>query len=160
MPRLSPAVSEARFWEKVDRSGECWLWTGQTTEHPTHPYGVLRRDGRRLRAHRFAWELTHGPVPDGLLVCHSCDVTPCVRPDHLFLGTNQDNTQDMLAKERHGTERVHGSDHHKAVLSEDDVRRIRSELGSRSLGSLATEYGVSKGLVWQISAGRIWKHVR
>lgn len=156
----TPEESVRRFWENVDQTNQCWLWLGARTHHPTHSYGVLIRDNRRRRAHRFAWELENGPVPQGFLVCHSCDTPLCVRVEHLFLGTNRDNTQDMLAKDRHGKRRVHGSSHHKAVLTEASVSQLRRERAAgSSLSSLAEKYGVSKGLVWQISVGRIWKHV-
>ncbi|HYH11732.1 MAG TPA: HNH endonuclease signature motif containing protein [Thermomicrobiales bacterium] len=160
MGRMNEDTSARNFWAKVTKTETCWLWTGTTTDHATHSYGLLRRNRQQHRAHRFAWELTHGPIPEGKIVCHNCDVTLCVKPDHLFLGTPRDNTQDMLTKGRHGTARVRGEAHHKAVLDEASVRRIRGERASgRSLGSLATEYGVSKGLVWQIDTRRIWKHL-
>jgi hypothetical protein len=78
----------------------------------------------------------------------------------LFLGTNRDNTQDMLVKGRHGVERVHGSAHHKAVLTEPLVRELRdARLAGASYASLGERFGVSKGLAWQICARRIWRHV-
>lgn len=92
-----------RFWAKVDRNPDgCWLWTGSKS---SHGYGQLFSmvGGHRavLHTHRISWELHNGPIPDGLWVLHRCDVRPCVRPDHLFLGTRQDNTDDMMAKGRH-----------------------------------------------------------
>lgn len=160
MPRYSPETDARLFWERVNRGPDCWLWTGATTNSNGYLYGVLRRHRRWQRAHRYAYELAVGPIPEGMLVCHACDVPLCVRPDHLFLGTHRDNTQDMLRKRRHGRERVHGSAHHKAKLTESDVQEIRRKRADgAALGPLASEYGVSKGLIWQIVSRRIWTHV-
>lgn len=88
-----------RFWAKVDRSGECWTWTASAHSFGYGRFGI----GRRVfTAHRVAWELVNGPVPGGLHVCHRCDNPPCVRPDHLFLGTAKENLRDMIAKGRGG----------------------------------------------------------
>ena len=87
-----------RFWQLVERTSDCWLWKG-TLNRRTH-YGKFWLNGRTVSAHRAAYELAIGPVPSGLLVLHHCDVRACVRPDHLFLGTQRDNMQDMSAKGR------------------------------------------------------------
>lgn len=92
----------AAFWARTDRSGECWVWTGQTIGKPGFAYGIVTRQQQRTLAHRMAYELTHGPIPEGLFVCHHCDNPPCIRPDHLFLGTHADNMRDMAAKGRAG----------------------------------------------------------
>lgn len=84
-----------RFWSKVDPTGHCWLWMGALNEHG---YGVIH--GPERLAPRTAWELTFGSIPDGLDVLHRCDNPPCVRPSHLWLGTQRDNTADMIAKGR------------------------------------------------------------
>lgn len=84
------------FWACADCAGAgCWEWSGLRS---ARGYGRFGHDSRR--AHRIAWELTFGPVPDGLLVCHTCDNPPCIRPEHLFLGTDADNARDMVAKGR------------------------------------------------------------
>ncbi len=95
---------EERFWANVHRTETCWLWTGPTQSEGR--YGMIWKNGRNRRAHHIAWELENGAIPDGLCVCHHCDVTLCVRPAHLFVGTRKDNTQDAKAKGRlkHGTQ--------------------------------------------------------
>jgi len=91
-------LMEERFWAKVDRTDDCWLWTACRT---THGYGQFRPErSRGAQAHRVAWELTNGPIPAGMLVLHRCDNPPCVNPAHLFLGTQSDNMRDMYAKGR------------------------------------------------------------
>ena len=101
--RVYPARPLAeRFWAKVPTLGVgCWEWAGGRDND--EGYGRIR-EGRGgspfLLTHRVAWELTQGPIPDGLMVLHKCDNPPCVRPDHLFLGTNTDNMRDASAKGR------------------------------------------------------------
>lgn len=87
-----------RFWVKVEKSDRCWSWKSKVHRHTG--YGVFTINYRDHRAHRVAWELTYGPIPADLWVLHHCDNTICVRPDHLFLGTHQDNMDDAKAKGR------------------------------------------------------------
>jgi excisionase family DNA binding protein len=94
-----PNTLEGRFWRYVEKSDGCWQWTGAANPKG---YGNIGR-GKGLgtaKAHRVSWELHFGPIPPGLYVCHACDNPPCVRPDHLFLGTAQDNNNDKIAKGR------------------------------------------------------------
>lgn len=94
-PRSTPAD---RFWERVQKTDDCWLWTGSTDKDG---YGWFWVDGKTATAHRFSYALHNdGAIPDGLYVCHSCDNPPCVNPDHLWLGTNQDNMDDCARKGR------------------------------------------------------------
>ncbi len=93
-----------RFWSKVTKTDNCWLWNGATQSEGR--YGVFWNDGKSYRAHRFAWESVNGPAPKELEVCHNCDVGLCVNPDHLFLGTHKENMDDAKVKGRlkHGTQ--------------------------------------------------------
>jgi hypothetical protein len=89
-----------RFWAKVQKGDGCWEWSAGRL--PVG-YGRFRvSPEREALAHRYSYELNVGPVPDGLCVLHRCDNPSCVRPDHLFVGTHKDNTQDMFGKDRHG----------------------------------------------------------
>ena len=90
---------EERFWTKVERraDGECWPWTARCDDAG---YGSFKVARRLVKAHRIAWELTHGMIGDGLHVCHHCDNPPCCNPAHLFVGTRSDNMRDMAAKGR------------------------------------------------------------
>lgn len=89
-----------RFWSKVRKSDGCWLWTDKP--HAPWGYGRLGNaiNGKEIKAHRLSWMLHFGPIPDGLGVLHKCDTPLCVRPDHLFLGTQLDNVHDCVAKGR------------------------------------------------------------
>jgi HNH endonuclease len=157
-----------RFWKKVVKSDGCWLWTGATG---ANGYGVITTDGRGtppIQAHRVSWQLHYGPIPVGLLVCHHCDVRRCVRPDHLFLGTNAENLADMRRKGRGYTPTPpHGADNLHAKLTEELVVEIRRRYAEeRSAGrwrgvvqDLAADYGIHRKSIHDIVAYRTWKHV-
>lgn len=163
---------EERFWSKVSKTDGCWLWTAGKFHAG---YGQFRLAGRTVKAHRIAYELTHGPIPVGesyhdTCVCHTCDNKLCVRPDHLFLGTQADNVADMVSKGRQALgdhngsrtkpERLPRGEHHKrptAKLDEDRVRAIRVATGTQA--KIAAAYGVSFQLVSLIRSRKIWAHV-
>lgn len=79
----------------IDTSG-CWIWMGGTS----HGYGHIKINGKTKKVHRVMWELTNGPIPEGIFVLHTCDIPECANPDHLFLGTHTDNMRDMIKKGR------------------------------------------------------------
>ena len=146
-----------RFWDKVDKSGDCWLWTACIA---SHGYGQFHIAKSRpvVRAHRFAWQLEHGSIPAGLCVLHSCDVKACVNPAHLFLGTQADNVRDMIAKRRISDRR--GAMNSSAKLDEEAVRviRIYVEHGHEQ-NALARHMGISYTTVRNIMTRQTWKHV-
>src|SRR5215469_2647990 len=122
-------------------------------------YGVINDGTRSQLAHRMAWVLEHGSVPEYLGVLHKCDNPACVRPDHLFIGTRADNNADMMEKgrSRSGTNPPRGASTWCAKLTEDDVRTIR---GSTERGvDLARKYGVTRVTITDIRKRRSWAHV-
>lgn len=131
----------------------CQLWLGAGSS-----YGVVSRRGERRLAHIIAWENTKGSVPDGLKVCHRCDVPPCINVNHLFLGTQGDNLRDMWIKGRGKTPGTfRGSANKCSILTEADIPRIRSD--SRILREIAADYDVHLSLIWLIKRRKVWKHV-
>lgn len=94
--------AQERFWSKVIKTETCWLWNGSIFDKnkQDNPYGAFWYKGQNRAAHRVAFEFQNGPIPDGLFVCHICDIGLCVRGDHLFTGTNKDNMKDMVNKGR------------------------------------------------------------
>jgi hypothetical protein len=91
---------EGRFLEKINKTDTCWLWTGALN---SRGYGSIGVNGKAVSAHRFSYEMYIGEIPEGLVICHSCDVRNCVNPEHLWAGTSADNNRDMFAKDRNGS---------------------------------------------------------
>lgn len=153
MPRSGN--TEELFWAKVNKDGptqphmdtNCWVWTAYVKNTGYGELGVKRKT---TTAHRYSYTLAHGAIPAGLVVCHRCDNRICVRPDHLFLGTHQDNHRDMMVKGRHGRR-----------LTDDQVRDIRHRHGHERVncGSLSTEYGVSLQMIFRIVTLKAYRHV-
>lgn len=155
----------ARFWPKVNkegpipphnpRLGPCWLWQASRN---AGGYGSFGIDNGTGLAHRVSYTIHYGPIPEGLDVLHRCDVRACVRPAHLFLGTDQDNVDDKVAKGRHAV--LRGSDHGEAKLTEAEVYDIRQRAADdERYADIAAEYGIAAGYVTMIVAGKVWKHV-
>ena len=129
-----------RFWSKVDKSGECWIWLG--SRFGPDGYGAFAINAKNQGAHRVSWELTNGPIPKGLMICHTCDNRPCVRPDHLFLGTALENWHDMDRKNRRGHPGMR-----KLTLDLVATIRHRYAAGGISVRKLAKEYGVNHSTI-------------
>lgn len=150
---------EVRFWEKVKRGPGCWPWQGTIS---AGRYGVLGRvGGGNIYAHRLSYELTNGPIPDGLQVMHTCDNPPCVNPAHLMVGSQRDNVADMCAKGR-GRYRAHrGEQNGRAVLNATAAREIRDyhATGDWTIADLARLYSVGETTIRSIVQGRRWRVV-
>lgn len=144
-----------RFWDRVDRSGGCWIWTKGRSKHG---YGELRLLGKHHLAHRVAWELANGvPIPDGLDVLHKCDNPPCCNPSHLFVGTHADNVADMVAKGRSAS----GEQHSQARLTWDEVRELRRRVSNgEDLRDVAKSYGLGTNHARKIVDGELWREDR
>ena len=157
--RLNQASQRSRiFWEHIDRTDSCWLWTGYC------PPGGYGRIGARpsITTHRLSWELHNGPIPAGLCVCHKCDVPRCVNPDHLFLGTNTDNLRDAANKGRtaSGSRVAHHCRPDLLKLSADKVISIRElAAAGEQQKVLAARFGVHRSVISRVIARKRWGHI-
>lgn len=149
--------NESRFLRNFEKAkgDACWLWMGKPD---AYGYGVI---SNKVKAHRFSYEYHYGPFDKKLDVLHRCDSPGCVRPDHLFLGTQADNNRDMWSKGRGHIPDTRGENHPTAVLKESEVRRIKKLIkkGMRQQ-DIAEMFKVSKSCIGFISSGRNWKHIR
>lgn len=169
----------SRFWTKVNVSEQCWEWMGGAN---ARGYGQLKVEGRMRLAHRVAWDLASGPIPQGIDVLHHCDNPPCVRVSHLFLGTQRDNARDMVAKGRGLTpeqqaaitrprgddhwSRRHpelvrrGEHHHKAKMNAAKVRELRAlSAGGATLRQVAEQFGIGTSNASYIVRRETWRDV-
>ena len=150
-----------RFLEKVDKTKSCWLWTGTTSRNG---YGQFY-DGANTRAkgahmegaHRVAYSLFYGEIPDKMCVLHRCDVRNCVNPDHLFLGTHKENTADMFSKNRNHVVRLSGERNPSAKLTLEQVEEIREKHAAGvKQKDICKEYGIHRSTVLRITSGASW----
>jgi len=158
---------EDRFWGRVlnyRQNGKCWLWQGATNGR----YGIAVKsrqelklgEKRRIYAHRAAWELTNGKIPEGMFVCHKCDNPLCVNPSHLFLGTPTDNMRDCVNKGRLKFYHKKGSQHGRARLNERKVLLIRYKYSQgKPIADLARKFDVGESTIRHIVSGDTWTHI-
>lgn len=147
-----------RFWANVRKTSLCWHWTGCIQK--SNGYGVISESGKRGKrwyAHRYAYTISHGPIPSGSYVCHRCDNPACVNPDHLFLGDGRVNMRDASTKNR----LVHGERHHSARLTAEMVMEVRARYaaGGCTYKGLAREYGVFDQAIKHAIIGKTWARV-
>ncbi len=158
----------ARFWRKVNKDGpipdqsnphykgleQCWEWTAGCF---TAGYGMFTLNRTPFLAHRASWTIHFGDIPPKLRVLHRCDYVKCIRPEHLWLGTSDDNNKDKGEKGR----APRGVDNPEAKLSEENVLEIRARYaaGGTTLVALAAEFGVTFALIGCIVRRKIWRHI-
>lgn len=140
-----------RFESKFRVTPGCWIWEAHIDRGG---YGGFKAPNNKT-AHRFSYRLYVGEIPDGLFVCHRCDNRRCVNPDHLFLGTTQENTADKVAKGR--TARIFGEKNKCSKLTNADVYEIRATLDSHE--DAAKRFGVSASNICMIRSGKSWSHL-
>lgn len=162
---------EERLMSKVSvGADDCWRWTGSKFQSG---YGMIIVSGKQRRAHRVMFEVINGPMPSGMIVCHKCDEPSCVNPNHLFLGTNADNSSDMVGKgrqargDRNAMRRPEMRDRFSRMFSGeassfskltwDAVHQIRED--DRSHSEISRALGVSQPTVTRIKNGKTWKGV-
>lgn len=157
---------EERLWRRVDKTpglgpnGDCWEWRGYV--HPTG-YGQIGFDtkpGNNINTNRAAYLVSKGEIPDGLWVLHTCDNRLCCNPEHLWLGTPKENTQDMIAKGRRrpASDVWRGEDITLSKLTEEMVRAMRAE-PPMTFKALGEKYGVSAGTANKVILRQTWKHI-
>lgn len=146
---------EDRFASRVKKSEGCWEWLG----YKRNGYGQFWMNGKHYQAHRAAYEFATGSIPSGMCVCHTCDNPSCVNPDHLFIGTHQDNMADRDSKGRLNIQK--GSDNSNAKLTDVDTHNIRSilqHIKRRGISAeLAEIYGVNRSAISRVKLNRTYK---
>lgn len=174
----NPSSVEQRFWNKVSKSEGCWLWTAG---HDQKGYGIFYFGHKNERASHVSLILAGRSVPAGMDVCHTCDNPPCVRPDHLFIGTRSDNMKDCASKGRLNFQtnpeillrgdahpaRLHpellarGERNGRASLTVEmvlEIRRLRKE-SHFTYQKIADTLRISKGAVSCVLNGQTWRHI-
>lgn len=151
-----------RFWNRVDKTGDCWNWMGSLN---LSGYGQVKLLRKAKMCHRITFEVTFGPIPEGMQVCHRCDNPRCVRPEHLFLGTPKNNVDDCISKNRrrykHGSvPKRKGEFNGRAKLIEsvvDELRKRTWNYGDKA--KEARRLGISASTINWVLSGRTWSHI-
>ena len=163
--------SVERFWRKVNKTDGCWIWTAARQRRG---YGAFWTPEKIYPAHRWIYQVLNGPISLDLQVCHHCDNPPCVRPDHLFVGTRRDNMLDCARKGRRGmqphpansqfrnrrTIQCRGEDQGNAKLTTAQVLEMRQLANEgATAAAVARKFSINAGHVRRIIARKAWTHV-
>ena len=152
--RLIHGDDVARFNSYVSRKrGGCWLWLGSLKQSGYGQITIGGKYGYNISAHRYSYELHVGQIPDGMFVCHRCDVRACVNPSHLFVGTQADNVHDAQRKKRH----PYGEKVGNSKLTESDVKTIRES--NLSHAALGRRFSVTAVCIQKARVRQTWKHI-
>jgi hypothetical protein len=153
-----------RFFEKVEKTDRCWEWTAGSRGNG---YGAFKYNGKVIDSHRMSWIIHNGEIPDGLFVCHKCDNTKCVNPDHLFLGTNSDNMKDAYDKGRLAINKIgvahkykKGNIPHNSILkTKEEINKVKEAIKTRncSLKELSVILNLPYTLLRDINSNRVYK---
>lgn len=156
---IKVTMKKEDLWDYVDYAAhnEYWEWMRYKL-HSGNSYGVMVIEGKNEMAHRMAQELTNGKILKGLFVLHHCDNPPCVNPDHLYIGTRQDNADDMCRRGRSAK----GMDNGRSKLSDNNVLEIRKvyQLNRYTYKEIGAMYGVSYHVIFCIIKNKTWKHLK
>jgi len=149
-PRYRPAL--IRFWEKVNKTQTCWLWTACKD---SWGYGEFRYKGKNIKASRFSYQLHYGKIPKNKFVLHTCDNPSCVNPGHLWLGTQSDNMKDMAIKKR---QLYKGEDNKNSKLTKVDIEKIRNLYKNTNLtkADIGRLFSISDVHAGRIINNKIW----
>lgn len=142
------------FWSKVDKSGDCWMWMASSLKsNGRGQFPNARRYGGSTSPYRFSWQIHFGPIPKGMLICHHCDNPLCVNPQHLFLGTHADNTQDMVSKGRS----CKGNRNGQAKATEELITKVREFRGTHQEAS--EFFGIPRRRIISYRRGDTWNYL-
>ena len=148
-PRIPLSCKIEKNTIRLPESG-CWIWLGTITNHG---YGRVCAGKKPFYAHRVSYEQKYGSIPNGMMALHHCDVRCCVNPDHIFVGTQQNNMTDKVHKNR----QAKGISHGNAKLTEDQAREIK--FSSEASIKLAAKFNYSASMIREIKNGNLWKHL-
>lgn len=138
----------------INKDGECWNWTGEIKGG----YGYFSINHINLPVHRLMYEKYKGKITKGKCVCHSCDNTKCVNPDHLWLGSHSDNMKDMIQKERGNKSK--GEAHYNSKINEQQVLEIKKQLShGLSMRQIERNLKISYRIIQHIKHGTTWAHI-
>ena len=161
-----PSNESKRFWSKVNKTEDCWLWTAAVSNpklldqiDESRAYGIFWNGKRLVGAHRFVYELTRRPLQQGEIVMHLCDRPRCVNPDHLMVGSQPQNIRQAVVKGRFKGNPFCGSSRHGSKLTEEKVELIK-KMASNGMThrKIANHFDVAYSLITRIVKGTIWRH--